>query len=192
MATMRGLIALSVMAASAVAPAAPATYKIDPDHTYPSFEADHMGLSTFRGKFNKAAGRVVIDRSAATGSVEVAVDLASIDFGHDELNQWATSAEFFDVAKHPQAIYKGRLEGFSKGVPTRVAGELTLHGVTRPVPLRIDAFRCKPHPVYKREVCGADAQGSFQRDLFGLDSGKDYGFGMDVNLRIQIEAIQAE
>jgi polyisoprenoid-binding protein YceI len=75
-------------------------------------------------------------------------------------------------------------------VPTRLAGELTLHGVTRPLVLQVDAFKCIPHPVFKRELCGADATGTFQRDAFGLDAGKDYGFSMDVDLRIQVEALR--
>ena len=75
---------------------------------------------------------------------------------------------------------------------SRVVGELTLHGVTRPVELKINSFKCMPHPMYKREVCGADASATIQRDAFGISAGKDYGFSMDVVLRIQVEAIQAE
>ena len=73
-----------------------------------------------------------------------------------------------------------------------VVGELTLHGVTRPVVLKINTLKCIPHPVFKRELCGADALGTFSRDDFGLDAGKDYGFNMDVTLRIQVEALQVE
>jgi polyisoprenoid-binding protein YceI len=182
---------VSALAAGGVA-AAPVKYQIEPTHTYPSFEADHMGVSLWRGKLNKTSGTVTLDKAAGTGTLEVAIDLASIDFGLDAMNQWATGKDFFNVSQHPQATYKGRLEGFAHGAPTRVAGELTLHGVTRPVALTINTFKCIPHPMHKRELCGADALGSFQRDQFGLDAGKDYGFKMDVVLRIQVEAIQAE
>ena len=186
-----GLSALAVLAAGTSA-AAPVKYQIEPTHTYPSFEADHMGVSVWRGKLNKTSGTVTLDKAAGTGTLEVAIDLASIDFGLDAMNQWATGKDFFNVSQHPQATYKGRLEGFANGAPTRVAGELTLHGVTRPVALKINTFKCIPHPMLKRELCGADVLGSFQRDQFGLDAGKDYGFKMDVVLRIQVEAIQAE
>lgn len=182
---------VSALAAGVVA-AAPVKYQIEPTHTYPSFEADHMGVSVWRGKLNKTSGTVTLDKAAGTGTLEVAIDLASIDFGLDAMNQWATGKDFFNVSQHSQATYKGRLEGFAHGAPTRVAGELTLHGVTRPVALTINTFKCIPHPMHKRELCGADALGSFQRDQFGLDAGKDYGFKMDVVLRIQVEAIQAE
>lgn len=177
-------------ATSGIAMAAPVSYDIDPNHTYPSFEADHMGISFWRGKFNRTTGTLVVDKAAGTGSVDVSIDMDSVDFGLDALNEHARTAEFFDAAKYPKATYKGRLEGFVDGSPTRVVGELTLHGVTKPVELKIDLFRCIPHPVYKRELCGADASAVLKRDEFGLVAGKDYGFSMDVNLRIQMEAIQ--
>jgi polyisoprenoid-binding protein YceI len=182
----------TLAALSTAASAAPVTYNIDPDHTYPSFEADHMGVSIWRGKLNKTTGKVVLDKAAGSGTVEVSLDPASIDFGQEALNRWASGAQFFDSKKFPKATYKGRLDGFVEGQPARVVGELTLHGVTRPVLLKINAFKCVPHPMLKRELCGADALGTFNRDEFGLDAGKDYGFRMDVTLRIQIEAIQAE
>jgi polyisoprenoid-binding protein YceI len=180
------------LAIGSLASAAPITYNIDPDHTYPSFEADHMGLSIWRGKFNKTAGKVTLDKVAGQGTVDVTVDPASIDFGHKKLNNVAQGPELFDVAKYPQATYQGKLEGFVDGVPSRVVGDLTLHGVTRPVVLTINSFKCMPHPLLKREVCGADALGSLNREQFGIDSGKAYGFKMDVTLRIQVEAIRAE
>ena len=98
----------------------------------------------------------------------------------------------FDVAKYPQAIYKGKLDGFANGVPSRVVGNLTLHGATRPVVLQINSFKCIPHPMFKREVCGADALAVLNREEFGMDAGKPYGFSMDVTLHIQVEAIATE
>jgi len=74
----------------------------------------------------------------------------------------------------------------------KIAGNLTLHGVTKPLVLKINSFKCIPHPLLKRELCGADAIGSFKRDEFGLDVGKKYGFNMEVTLRIQMEAVQEE
>lgn len=191
---MKILLMLSLMqsAVAGVAAAAPVTYNVDPDHTFPSFEADHMGLSIWRGKFNKTAGKVTLDEAAGQGTVEVAIDAASIDFGHAKLNEVAQSAELFDVAKYPQAIYKGKLDGFANGVPSRVVGNLTLHGATRPVVLQINSFKCMPHPMFKREVCGADALAVLNREEFGMDAGKPYGFSMDVTLRIQVEAIATE
>src|SRR4051812_7741256 len=97
--------------------AAPHTYNIDPDHTFPSFEADHMGMSVWRGKMNKNTGKVVLDKEAGTGTVDIVIDPAGIDFGQDKLNVWARGPDLFDTAVYPQARYKGTLTGFTKGVP---------------------------------------------------------------------------
>jgi polyisoprenoid-binding protein YceI len=184
---------LSTLALAGAAIAAPVTYNIDPNHTYPSFEADHMGgLSVWRGKFNSSSGKVVLDAAAKTGSVEVTVDINSIDFGHDKMNEHAKGPEIFDAAKFPTATYKGTLAGFTDGKPTKVTGTLTLHGITKPVDLTINSFLCKPNPMTKKEVCGADALGTFKRSDFGVDYGAAYGFKQEVTLRIQVEAIKAD
>ena len=184
------LIAGLTLVIAAPAVAAPVTYKIDPEHTYPSFEADHLaGLSVWRGKMNKSAGTVTLDKDSGSGEVDVAIELGSIDFGQKQLERWAVGPQFFDTKKHPQARYRGRFDGFVNGAPTQVVGALTLRGVTRPLTLKLNTFKCMPHPIFKRELCGADALGSFKRDEFGLDAGKDYGFNMDVLLRIQVEAL---
>ena len=182
---------LLLLAAGSIASARAAhvSYTIDSEHTYPSFEADHF-VSIWRGKMNKTTGTVVPDRVAHTGSVSVVTDLGSIDFGHDELNVWAKGPEFFDTTKFPQATYIGTLTHFVKGVPTEVVGHLTLHGVTKPLVLKVNSFACMPHPMLKKEWCGADASGTFKRDSFGLDVGKSYGMKMDVTLRIQVEALK--
>ncbi|WP_046972452.1 YceI family protein [Dyella japonica] len=182
--------ALLCLSVAGAAQAAAATYEIDPAHTYPSFEADHMGgISTWRGKFDRTSGKVTLDKAAGSGSVDITVDVASVDFGLNQLNDAARGNELFDVGKYPTATYRGKLAGFVNGAPTKVEGSLTLHGVTRPLELSIKSFKCMPHPMYKRELCGADAYATFKRDDFGLDSGKSYGFSMDVVLRIQVEAL---
>lgn len=182
--------ALLIALATGGAHAGAATYTIDPAHTYPSFEADHFGgLSTWRGKFDRTSGKVTLDKSAGTGSVDITVDAASVDFGLDAMNEKARSNELFDVGKYPTATYRGQLAGFVNGAPTKVEGQLTLHGVTRPLELSIKSFKCVQHPMYKRELCGADAYATFKRDEFGIAAGKDYGFNMDVVLRIQVEAL---
>jgi polyisoprenoid-binding protein YceI len=173
--------------------AAAATYQIDPNHTYPSFEADHFGgLSVWRGKFDKSSGTIVYDKDKGTGTVEVTVDTSSIDFGNPKLNEHASSAEMFDVAKYPTATYKGTLVNFKNGAPTQVQGQFTLHGVTHPLTLTVNSFLCKENPMIKKEVCGADASGSFQRSDYGISLGDKYGFKMDVKLAIQVEAVRAD
>jgi polyisoprenoid-binding protein YceI len=183
---------LLAAACSGIAAAAPVDYTLDPTHTFPSFEADHMGMSMWRGKFNKTSGKVSLDKEAGQGTLEVVVDMASVDFGLELMNKAARGAELFDVKKHPRAVFKGRLEGFVNGAPARASGVLTLHGVTRPVVLAINSFKCMPHPMLKRDWCGADAQVTINREDFGMPAGKDYGFKMDVALRIMVEAVAAQ
>ena len=184
------LLSLATCFAGAVQ-ATPANYTLDPNHTFPSFEADHMGgVSVWRGKINKNSGTVMVDREEGFGIVNVDIDLSSIDFGQEQLDKWAQGKDFFDLAQYPKASYKGKLTSFVNGAPTEAKGELTLHGVTKPLNLKINSFKCIPHPMLKRELCGADAFAVFQRDQYGLSAGKDWGFNMDVTLRIQVEAIK--
>lgn len=183
------LAASALLLVASAASAGPTAYTIDPTHTYPSFEADHMGISVWRGKFNKSSGKVLYDKATGTGSVEIVTELASVDFGMDALSSWARGKDFFDVKKHPRAVFKGSLQAPVDGAPTRLVGELTMHGVTQPLTLTVHSLKCIQHPMLKRDYCGADASGSFDRDAFGLGAGKDYGFKMNVDLRIQVEAI---
>ncbi|WDZ96866.1 YceI family protein [Herbaspirillum sp. WKF16] len=186
-------ILVAVLAVGAAASAFAAdTYTIDPNHTYPSFEADHMGgVSVWRGKFTKTSGTVTLDRAAKTGSVDITVDASTIDFGHAKMNEHAKGPEMFDVAKFPTAVYKGTAVKFDGDKPVSVEGTLTLHGVTKPVTLAIDKFKCIQHPMLKREVCGADATATFDRADFGVDYGAKYGFSTVTKLAIQVEAIKS-
>jgi polyisoprenoid-binding protein YceI len=166
------------------------TYQFDPDHTYPSFEADHIGgLSIWRGKFDKSQGTVTLDRATKTGTVDVTTDIASVHTGSAKLDLDLQSDQFFDSSKFPEATYKGTIR-FKGDKPASVVGNLTMHGVTRPLSLTIDSFKCMPHPMLKREVCGVDAAGEFDRSDFGVDFGKTYGFSMKTRLLISAEAVK--
>lgn len=168
--------------------AAPETFQVDTDHTFPSLEFPHMGISVWRGKFNKSSGTIVLDRKARTGTVDIKIDPASIDFGHQAMNEHARGEDWLNVAKYPEAAYKGTIK-FKGATPNAVDGELTFMGVTRPVKLKINSFKCIEHPFYKREACGADAEGQMHRGEFGLTKGAE-GEAGKVTLRIQIEALK--
>ncbi|WP_225561592.1 YceI family protein [Rhodanobacter sp. DHB23] len=194
------MLVLLLAAIPATAMPAPVHFTLDPDHTYPSFEADHMGLSVWRGKFDHSTGTATLDTAAGTGTVDVTVDIASIDFGNPALDKVMLGAKApmcqtecgtFFVEKYPTARYRGTLADFVDGVPTRLIGTLTMRGVTRPLTLAIDRFKCVPDFMLKPRLrCGADALGTFERDAFGLDGGKSFGMDMKVTLRIQVEAVQ--
>jgi polyisoprenoid-binding protein YceI len=172
--------------------AAPVTYTLDPGHTYPSFEADHMGgLSVWRGKFTASSGKVVYDKVAKSGNIDVTVDMSSVDFGMPKLNEHAKSAEIFDVAKYPTATFSGKFTKWNGASPTEAEGTFTMHGVSKPLTLTINSFLCKPNPMNKKEVCGADASATFNRSDFGVNFGDKYGFKQEVKLQIQVEGSPA-
>jgi polyisoprenoid-binding protein YceI len=180
-----------VAAVSFNAMAEEVTYQLDPSHTYPSFEADHFGgISTWRGKFDKSSGTVSINRAAKTGTLDATIDMTSVAIGNDKLDGELKSAQFFDTDKFPTATYKGTSMKFKGDVPTQVQGELTLHGVTKPVTLTIQSFKCFTHPMLKKEVCGTEATATFDRADFGVDYGKAYGFSMKTVLNIQAEGVR--
>jgi len=167
------------------------TYQLDPNHTYPSFETDHFGgISIWRGKFTKSSGTVTLDRTAKKGTLDATIDMTSIDIGNDKLNGELKSAQFFDADKFPTATYKGTSMKFKGDVPVEVIGELTLHGVTKPLNLKIESFKCFTNPMLKKEVCGTESTATFDRGDFGVDYGKAYGFKMKTTLHIQAEGIR--
>jgi polyisoprenoid-binding protein YceI len=182
---------LLLVSAVTSANAASTTYSVDPDHTHPSFEVDHFGgLSIWRGTFKNTSGTVQMDAAARTGAVDIVIDTSTVDFAHDKLNEHVSSSEILDVAKYPTAEYKGKFVEFANGAPRTISGNLTLHGITKPVTLTINSFKCFEHPMLKKQVCGADASGTFNRADFGVNYGQQYGFKQDVLLRIQVEGVK--
>ena len=179
--------------AYATASAAPVTYILDPKHTYPSFSTDHKGgLSIWRGKFTETSGKVVYDKEAKSGTIDVSVNAASVDFGNAKLDEHVTGPDVLDATKFPTATYTGKFTKFGANGPTQAQGTFTLHGVSKPLTLKIESFMCKPDPMSKKEVCGAEASATFDRSDYGITFGDKYGFKMWVKLQIQVEGSPAE
>lgn len=177
-----------LIALGAAAPAAAETYVGDPGHTFASFETGHLGISWIRGRFNRTpTARVVLDRAAKKGTIDVAIDAASIDTGHETRDKHLRSSDYLDVEKFPAITFKSGNLKFNGDVLTGADGELTIVGVARPVHLNVTSFRCIQHPVNKREMCGADASLAIKRSEWGIKRGAT-GIGDDVKISIQIEA----
>jgi polyisoprenoid-binding protein YceI len=183
---MKTLIPLLLLAATP-ALAAPETYKIDERHTFPAFEISHFGFSTYRGRFDKTSGTITIDREKKTGSAEVSIDVASVSTGVVKLDEHLKSDEFLDAAKYPTITFKGKDFKFSGDKLTSVAGDLTIHGTTKPVTLEIRSFKCGDHPMKKTPMCGADAFTKIKRSEFGVSTYSP-NIGEEVTLEIEIEA----
>ena len=184
------LLAAAIAGIALPALAAPENYTVDPTHTYPNIEFSHMGLSVWRGKFNKTSGKIVLDRAAKSGTVEITIDASSINFGLAAMDEKARSDDFFDTAKFPTASYKGTIR-FAGDKPRTVDGQITIRGITHPATLSINMFNCMPHPMLKKEVCGADAEGELNWSEYGMKMSQ-YGQGDagKVRLRIQVEALK--
>jgi polyisoprenoid-binding protein YceI len=181
-----GALAFAAFAAQA----GETTYTIDANHSIPSFEIKHMGFSTYRGRFDKVSGTVTLDMAAKKGSADVTIDVTSISTGVAKLDDHLKTADFFDVATYPTITFKSTMFKFKGDKVTSITGDLSMHGVTKPVTLTVDSFACKMHPFYKVPACGADAHAVIKRADWG-DIGKKFPpelLGTDVTLKIQIEA----
>lgn len=180
---MRYLLALLCILSGA-AHAAAETYLVDSNHTFPSFEVTHAGgFTTTRGLFQKTTGKIILDRAARSGSIEIVVETASVTTGHARRDDIVR--DFFKTAEFPQMIYRSHKLVFSGDTLTAAEGELTMLGVTKPVTLAVTSFKCRPHPVNKKDQCGADGAAQIKRSDFGLNA--TGGTGDDVKILFQIE-----
>ncbi|HEY4706910.1 MAG TPA: YceI family protein [Thermodesulfobacteriota bacterium] len=185
----RLMLALSVLLLSTPAYSAMESFTVDPRHTYPGFEVNHMGLSTQRGRFNASIGRITLDREAKNGAVEIEIDARTVSTGLEELEKHLRSEDFFNVEKHPLITFRSSSVEFEGDSPKSVQGDLTLLGVTRPVTLSISAFNCRIHPINKKYVCGADASTTIKRSEFGMTYAVP-AVSDEVRLFIQVEAFK--
>lgn len=183
--------AAALLALAPAAFAATEEFNIDPAHTYPGFAVRHLGISTQRGRFDKTQGKIMVDREASRGSVEIAIDTTSISTGSPQLDRVLRGEDFFDVEKHPRMTFKSRSVEFERGVLRSAQGDLTLLGVTKPVTLNIEHFACTKLPFLVRTTCGADMSTSLSRSAFGMSRYAAF-IGDEVRITIQIEAVRVE
>jgi polyisoprenoid-binding protein YceI len=187
--TLAAPLLLAFAAVTAPALAAPAGYTVDPNHTFPVFEVDHLGFSTQRGRFNKTSGKITLDTAARQGSVDVTIDATSIDMGFAKWNENMRGENYFNTDAHPTITFKADKLVFDGERPVSADGSLTMLGVTKPVTLTIKRFRCAPHPLHTRETCGADVVATLKRSEFGMTKYIP-SVGDEVRLLIAVEAFR--
>ena len=183
-------LAATLIAATFAAHAEPATYAIDPTHTFVFFEAPHFGTSTNRGRFDKTSGTVTFDKAAKTGKVDVTIETGSINTGVAPFNKHLQSGDFFATEQFPTARFVGDQFVFNGDKVAEVKGQLTLRGKTHPVTLKANNFNCYQSPMLKREVCGGDFETTIQRSLWDVKWGLNMGQPDSARLLIQVEAIK--
>ncbi|AXK39351.1 YceI family protein [Crenobacter cavernae] len=186
----RTVLAAVFASASAFALAAPATYAIDPTHTYAGYELNHLGLSVQNGMFTKVNGTVSLDEAAKKGAVDVTIDAASLNTYFAKRDEHLKGADFFNVAKYPTLTFKSTELKYDGDKLAEVKGKLTLLGVTKPVTLTVTRFAKKEHPMLKKEAYGVNATTSIKRSDFGMAYGLP-GIADEVKLNIALEAIKA-
>lgn len=180
--------AVALAATSLAAVAAPVTYEVEPTHTYPRFSYSHFGLSTQLSRFDRTSGKVVLDREARTGSVDIVIDMTSVNTGFADFNGHLQSEDFFDTAKHPRATFKSTGVKFEGDKPVAIDGVLTIKGISRPVTLAVSSFTAMQHPMLKKPAIGANASTTVKRSEFGAGKYAPY-VGDEVRIDIAIEAV---
>jgi polyisoprenoid-binding protein YceI len=179
----------AILLSSATSFAAPETYAIDSAHSMPRFEYSHFGYSTQLSRFDKATGKITIDRVAKTGSVNMVIDATTIDSGFPLFNTHLQDEDFFNTAKYPTITFKSTSVKFDADKVASVDGDLTVKGVTKPVTLTVLSFFCMPHPMLKKDACGATAITKIKRTEFNMGKYAPY-VGDEVTLTIPVEAIK--
>lgn len=171
--------------------AAPETFVIDMPHSFSNFEVGHLGITRIRGRFNKTAGKITLDRAEKKGSIEAEIDVASVDTGYTRRDQLLQNENYFNVAQYPTMTFRSSNLRFNGDALAGAEGELTMLGITRPVTLEITSFKCITHPVNKREICGAVATAAIQRSEFGMTKASK-SISEEVRIYLNIEAIKSQ
>lgn len=189
---MKRLATLTALAIfSVAAQAAPETYVIDNNHTYPHFTYSHLGYSIQTHKFDKTRGKVVMDFDAKTGSADVTIDATSVNTGFALFNEHLQGPDYFDTAKYPTITFKSNSMKFKGNTPVSLSGDLTVKGVTQPVTLDVTHFKCMPHPMLKAPACGGNATTKIKRSDFNMGKGVPF-VSDEVTLELAIEAVKEQ
>lgn len=189
MKTISRLITTLALSAAVVAPvfAAPVSYGVEANHTFPRFSYTHLGFTTQQSRFDKTTGTVVYDKEGRTGSVNITIETNSVSTGSTLFNQHIQAEDFLDTAKYPTVTFKSTKVNFDGDKPVSIEGDLTMKGITKRVTLTVTRFLAAPHPIQKKDTIGADAYTIVKRTDFNM--GK-YAPAVSDEVRIDI-AIEA-
>jgi polyisoprenoid-binding protein YceI len=169
MRALRYLVLAGLLGAAVTAQAAPVTYAMDPGHTEVLFSWNHFGFSNPTANFGLGEGTIVFDdKDPAKSSVEVTLPLANLDTHVAKLDEHLKKPDFFDADKYPAVTFKSTKVQALGGNKFKVTGDLTVHGVTKPVVLDATLNKSGEHPMLKVQTVGFDATATLKRSDFGL------------------------
>lgn len=188
MRAMKILALAALLGASFATQAAPVTYKLDPTHTMVLFSWNHFGFSNPTANLGISAGTLVYDEAnPAKSSVEVTLPLANLDTHVSALDEHLKKPDFFDAAKYPVVTFKSTQVEALGGNKFKVTGDLTVHGVTKPVVLDATLNKAGMQPMLKVPAVGFDATGTIKRSDFGVGAYVP-NVSDEVQIRITTEA----
>ncbi|MDF4026761.1 YceI family protein [Luteibacter sp. PPL201] len=169
MRALRYLALAGLLATAGIAVAAPATYQLDPTHTMVLFSWNHFGFSNPSADLNNVQGTLVYDeKDPSKSSVDVTLPLSGLDTFVPKLDEHLKSADFLDATKYPNITFKStKVSAAGKG-KLKVTGDLTVHGVTKPVTLDVTVNKVGDHPMLKVPAVGFDATATLKRSDFGV------------------------
>ncbi|HLX28173.1 MAG TPA: YceI family protein [Casimicrobiaceae bacterium] len=187
---MNARIAFVVFASLFSLPALAAdVYVLDPVHSQPQWEATHIGFSKQHGNFGKLEGKVMLDRSAKTGRIDVTIETSSIRTYDARLDAIVKGERYFDVEKYPTITFHSTDVKFDGDRLVAANGELTMHGVTKPVMLTVADFKCGANTFNKKPMCAAEATTTIKRSDFGMTNGLNIGNpGDEIRITLPVEA----
>ena len=185
---LRSAVCLMVILPAFMAQAEPQTYKVDPSHTSIVWSVNHFGFSSPSGKFGNVSGVLTLDeQKPENSSVTITVDTASVISGVPKLDDHMKSKDFFDVANFANATFVSNSVVLSGTDTAKVSGNLTLHGITKPIVLDVKLNKIGESPVTKKKTAGFTASTTLKRSDFGMAYGLP-GLADEVALNIQSEA----
>ena len=164
------------------------SYSIDPNHTFPVFEVNHLGYSVQHGRFNKTTGNITLDIAGKSGSVDLTIDTTSLDMGFALWDEHISADGFFNTAKFPTMTFKSAKLIFKDGKVVAAEGDFTLLGVTKPLTVSVNDFKCGEHPMMKgKMMCGANISGTIKRSEFGMTKYVP-AISDDIKIHVPVEA----
>ncbi|WP_213949385.1 YceI family protein [Luteibacter sp. dw_328] len=191
MRALRYVALAGLLATAGTAAAAPVTYKLDPGHTMVLFSWNHFGFSNPTANLGQVDGTLVYDEAAPTKStVEATLPLAGLDTFVPKLDEHLKSKDFLDAATYPTVTFKSTKVTSAGKDKLKVVGDLTVHGVTKPVTLDVTVNKVGPHPMMKVQTAGFDATATIKRSDFGVGAYVP-NVSDEIKIRITTEAHDA-
>ena len=180
------VLAIGVFTAGAIAAA---TFRVDTERTNVAFAVSNLGIGSHQGRFDLTFGKITLDPEHHSGSIDFVVDVGSVNTGWDLRDGFLKSDLMFDVERYPSIRFRSTRFDFDGPRLVAVDGEMTMHGVTRPVRFDVRRMECGADTAVGSDGCAASVSGHISRGAFGMSFGYPL-VGDEVALDFSIRAIR--